>query len=165
MRHKFRWSVEWRDDKTWQLIAPPSFVKIDIRPRKTTETTQLVHNGHISWMPGKSSWDETKITYNDVENDEGGALFVQWVSEQYRDLEATENRKWQSERATVVLRLHDIDGEVMELWYLENSFITALDFGCPGYTNSSDYELNVAVRYSDVSYSTPDPATWLKPLT
>lgn len=165
MGHKFTWSAEWRDDKTWQLIAPPAPVKIDTRPLLTIEETAMQHGNNTAWIPGKSSWNETKITYNDVENDEGGALFMRWVSEQYRALDTTESRGWQSERATVVLRLHGGNGEVLEVWYLENSFITALDFGCPGYTGSVDYELNVAVRYSDVSYSTPDPKTWLKPLT
>ena len=167
MGHKFTWSAEWRDDKTWQLIAPPAFVKIDTRPQMTIEETAVHTCGTkgVVWMPGKASWNETKITYDDVENDEGGALFMRWVSEQYRALDTTENRGWQSERATVVLRLHGGNGEVLEVWYLEDSFISSLDFGCPGYTSSLDYELNVAVRYSDVSYSTPDPATWMKPLT
>lgn len=167
MSHKFNWSAEWREDKTWQLIAPPAPVKIDALPQMTISQTALHTCGTTPcvWIPGKSSWSETKITYNDVEDDEGGALFLRWVSEQYRNLDTDEARNWKSELATVVLRLHEANGEVLEVWYLEASYITALDFGCPGYTNSSDYELNVTVRYSDISYSTPDPATWLKPIT
>jgi len=162
MPHKFNWSAEWRDDKTWQLIAPPSPVKIGSLPSMTVQSTTVQHNGNTTWLPGKSSWDEMKITYNDVENDEGGALFMCWVSEQFR---ALEDRKWQSEKATVVLRLHGENGEVLELLYLENSLISALDFGSMDITSSLDYEINVTVRYSDVSYSTPNPTSWLKPLT
>lgn len=162
----FDWSAEWRDEKTWQLIAPPAPIVMDTFPQITIEEVKLMtSNGHSLTIPRKKSFNEVKITYSEIENSEGAALFMQWVSTQYRGMDCWDihEDKFVSDRATVILRLHDKKGEVLEIWYLENSCITALDFG--HLTHSKDCEVNVAVRYSDVSYSTPDPATWLKPVT
>lgn len=150
---KFLWSVEWRDALTWQLIAPMSFIKVDCRPQLTLEESNFG-----TWIPGKGSWQETKLIYPDVENDEGAALFFNWVSKQYKN---EEKSVWTPEKTALILRLHDASGKPIELWYLENALVTSMNFGDLSYPGT----LDVSVKYTDVSYSTADPATWLKPLT
>jgi len=115
------------------------------------------------WIPGKASYQEMKITYPDIDSEDGSALFFRWVSEQYK--ETSQEPQWSAELACAILRNHDGCGEVMEQWYLDDAIITALDFGCPGYTSLPECELNVAIKYREAEYVNPDPAKWLKPLT
>lgn len=164
-KRKFRWTVEWRDQKTWQLIAPESFVKVSARPSPTVEETELNYLNSTNFIAGKRDWQDITITYYDVENDEGGALFFRWLGEQWKLNEPKEEGKSHSiafEPACVILRLYDGCGVCMELWYLENSLVTAFDFGELSY--GTDCEVNVKIKYMEADYVHPEPGQWLKPL-
>ena len=160
-KKKFQWTAEWRDPRTWQLIAPPAPVKVEARPSFTIEQTEINYLNSTCFIPGKREWQETKITYDNFDHTDGGALFFRWVSEQYK---ATEEgpKQWTSELATVILRLHDGTFETIEEWYLEDAIITAMDFGC---LYGDESELNVAIKYKEADYVCPDRSKWLKPLT
>ena len=150
------WSAEWRDEETWQLISPMALVKIDTGPTRSCQSTPIhCLNSGTQWVPGKSSWDEMKITYDDIDNDEGGALLFSWMSKQFS---ATDF--WKPERSTVILKQHSLYG-VLGIWYLESSLISYFDVG---ETNTAHYQLNVTIKFCDVTLSTPDPFTWLKPI-
>lgn len=138
-----------------------SFVTVSNRPQLTFEETELNFLNKKMWVPGKSVWNDMNITYPDIENDEGGALFFRWVSEQYKSPSESPHQ-WSAESACVILRLHDGCGVPMELWYLEDALLTSFDFGMNAVGES---ELNVGFKYRDADYVNPDPATWLKPLT
>ena len=130
-------------------------MKVDQRPNLVIEETAFTSSKSTVWIPGKSQYQDTTITYYDVDNDEGGALFLRWFSEQFRALSPeNDERKWQSESTTVILRLLDGCGDSIEMWYLEGAFIVSADFGDGGYTTCPDVELRVAVRYRDVEWMT-----------
>jgi hypothetical protein len=158
---KHRWTVEWRVAKTWQLIAPPAFVKIDSRPSLSFEVAEVNFLKSSFYIPGKASWQEMKITYPDIDAEDGSALFFRWVSEQYK--ETNQEPLWSAELACVILRNYNGSGEVLEQWYLDDAMVTALDFGCLGYT-SAECELNVAIKYREAEYVDSDPSKWLKPI-
>ena len=161
-KKKFRWTAEWRDFKTWQLIAPPSYVKIDHRPQLTVENTQVISGNQHYWIPGKSSHSDITITYNDLVDDEGGALFAHWFVDQTNALSNQAPGKWQPELASVILRLHDGCGITLEAWYLERAFIIAAIFG--SYTSSTEEDqLDITVRYSELEFFPgTDSMAWLK---
>lgn len=163
-KKKFQWTAEWRDPRTWQLIAPPAPVKVDARPTLTIEETEINYLNSKCYLPGRREWKESKITYDDFDKTDGGALLFRWVSEQYKAAELGP-QQWVAELACVILRLHDGTFETIEEWYLDNAVITALDFGCPGYGSDPDSELNVVIKYLDADYVCPDRSKWLKPLT
>jgi hypothetical protein len=159
-KKKFQWTAEWRDARTWQLIAPPAPVKIDSRPSLSMEVLEVDYLKSSFYIPGKAEWQESRMTYWDFDKTDGGALFFRWVSEQYKA--SDQPQLWTSELACVILRLHDGSFETIEEWYLDNAVITALDFGS---VYGDESELNVAIKYRDADYVCPDRSTWLKPLT
>ena len=147
-KQKMTWTIEWRDDNTGQLIAPQSVVKIEKRPTFEFNSNKIFHIGSEGpqWIPGKPIWEEMKVTYRDVEHDEGGALFFHWISKQY----SGESKNWRGlERSTVFLRLH-CGEKPIEVWQCEGCFITSFDFG---YGLGDIYELNVSFRFSGLDYS------------
>lgn len=140
------WTIEWRDDKTWQLIAPQSVVKIENRPSFNCNSNQLYLGTAVQWIPGRQSWEEMKVTYKDVEHDEGGALFFHWISKQY----SRDSKNWQGlEKSTALLRSY-LNEKPIEVWQLEGCLITYLDFG---YGIGDIYEMNVSFRFSGADRS------------
>lgn len=160
---KNRWTVEWRVAKTWQLIAPPAFVKIDNRPSPSLEVVEVDYLKSSYYVPGKASYQEMKITYPDIDAEDGSALFFRWVSEQYKKTKEENAWRplWVCDLACVILRHIDGRGECLEQWYLDDAIVTALDFGA---SDGPECELNVAVRYRDAEYVDIDPTKWFKPL-
>jgi hypothetical protein len=159
-KRKFRWTVEWRDQRTWQLIAPQSFVKISARPSSNVEETEIDFLNQKTFIPGKLYWQDMTITYGDIDNDEGGAMMFYWLSQQWKALE--EGGGWKCEPTCVILRLYDGCGGCMEMWYLENSIVSAVEFGELSY--GSECEVNITIKYGEADWVHPDPETWTKGL-
>ena len=88
---KSRWTAEWRVSKTWQLIAPPGFIKLDSRPSFTIDSQDywpVLQNPYVpspvNIPPVRSTWGETKMNYFDYDKDVGGTLLFHWIAEQYK---------------------------------------------------------------------------------
>lgn len=110
------WTVEWRDSKTDQLIAPEALIRLKARPSLFVETTS-VSNGLATWhVPGRSSYQDLEINYDSPDDSLGALLFFKWFQENPI-----------SEFADVSLRLYDKDQKIEE-WYLEKCFVTSINW-------------------------------------
>jgi hypothetical protein len=142
-------SVEWRDEKTWQLISPESFVKIEQLSISLPKTELFdLCSKETLWAPGKTSWGswgETKIIYQDVENDEGGALFAAWIAQQYRKYE----QQWTPEISTVIVRFYNEKAQLTAQWELDGAFIVSMEFGDVVCGHGG---ICVNIRYKTVEY-------------
>lgn len=153
IKRKFRWTLEWEDAKSYKLIAPESFVKLASRPNMVFEES-VVNNGNSKyWIPGKSSWEQITVTYFDVRKDEGGALFMYWVAQQYQ---RESNEPLKIEPALATLRLYDGCGNLMENWLLEDAIVTSVSFGSLDYVSDEDVA-EATIRYSRVYYENNCP--------
>lgn len=149
IKRKFRWTLEWVDEAAFKLIIPESFVKLAARPNVTFEETNILdNNNRRCWIPGKANWEEVIVTYFDVINDEGGALFAYWMAQQYQ---RTANEPLKIEPASAILRLYDGCGNPIETWHLDNAIVTNLNFGDLDYIQP-DPMLEATIRYSRVTY-------------
>lgn len=154
IKRKFRWTLEWEDAKSYKLIAPESFVRVTARPNMTFEETEILHGSSKHWIPGKSGWEEMTVTYLDTTHDEGGALFLYWVAQQYQ---RGSSQPVKIDPALATLRLYDGCGCLMETWLLENAIVTGIRFGDLEYTNYDDKIAEATIRYSRVYYENNTP--------
>lgn len=135
-----RWTLEWEDAKSHQLISPATFIKLHNLPQLVYQESRVFDGDVLVKWPAKPHWEEITVNYLDVKNDECGALFMYWVSQQFqRELNKP------PELALATLNLYDPCGEVIETWILYNAIVTSINFGSFDYIDSE-----VTVRYSHV---------------
>lgn len=63
---------------------------------------------------------------------------------------------------TAILELWDGAGSLMETWDLEDALIQSINFGDLSYSSADETELEVSLRYSEVTYTTACRDAWLK---
>lgn len=145
-KRKFRWTIDWYDEKSYKMIAPESYVKISARPNLVIEENNFLDGNKNIWIPGKSQYETISVTYLDTQTCEGGALFLYWLQSQFS---VTVSK---AEPATATLRLYGACGELMELWELKNAIVIALNLGEEEYSFNSQVDVEVSIRYDNAIY-------------
>jgi len=132
----------------------PSFVKMASRPDITIEDTELNFLNETTWIPGKAKWETITVTYYDAANAQTAGLFS-WLATVYdftsecRHM-ASKPRDFGGEAYIVML---DGCGNPLERWFLNNMFPTSIKFGELDYGSSDIAEVELTLRYSNVTYT------------
>lgn len=153
-KRKFRWTFEIQgfcDNE--KNVVPEHFVKTAARPNLAIEETEINHLNARMWIPGKASWETMTVTYMDVAHEQMRTLY-NWLATVYDftdpvNLTMGNKGDW---GATGVLSLYDGCGVLLETWYLENMWPTAINFGELDYASSEEATIELTLRYSDVKF-------------
>jgi len=135
----------------------PAFVKLAALPSITVEDTELNFLNSKTWIPGKAAWETITVTYLDVSGDPtpqtNGSLYS-WLATVYDFTSpcnhmATKGQDWAGEASVVRL---DGCGNVLDQWIMKNAFPTSIKFSELDYSSSDVCEVELTLRYSDVTY-------------
>lgn len=131
----------------------PSFVKMASRPDITIEDTELNFLNETTWIPGKAKWETITVTYYDVAGAQNSGLYS-WLATVY-DF-TSECRTMASKpidyAGTAHLVMLDGCGNPLEKWTLGNLWPTSVKFGEVAYDSSDVAEVELTLRYSNVTY-------------
>lgn len=151
-KRKFRWTAEFKDMETGEILVSPFFVKVNTRPQLNIEETQV---NATTWIPGKHEWQQISFTYYDNDpNDKLTTLLMALIGEQY-DF-TTGETKQNARKLEVVLRLYDGCGIELENWQLGNVKFKSINFGELEYSSSECVTIELTLDYETVKY-TPIP--------
>lgn len=180
-KRKFRWTLSiqptgtFTDPATGAVTSigeiPDAYVKLAARPNLAVEETEINHLNAKNWIPGKASWETITVTYYDVGGTGGTAndpnstptlepLF-NWLASVYNFAQPfylTQGARRRDYEANALLQLWDGCGGLLEAWYLEHCWPTAINFGELDYTSSEECNIELTLRYSDVSYESFCPS-------
>jgi len=160
IKRKFRFTIEIQ---TPVGLIPIWFVKIGARPQLQIEETEVNFRNAVTWIPGKARWQPISVTYYDVADGLLAPLY-NWVASVYNftqpaQLGMSEKCGW---AGTVIIRMWDGCGSLLETWELGSAWPTAINFGDLDYANSEIATIELTIRYSEArmigSCGTPTPA-------
>lgn len=132
----------------------PSFVKMASRPDITIEDTELNFLNETTWISGKAKWETITVTYYDVAGAQNSGLFS-WLASVYdftspcRSM-GSKPKDYQGNGFIVML---DGCGGPLEKWTLGNLWPTSIKFGELDYGSSDVAEVELTLRYSNVTYT------------
>jgi len=167
-KRKFRWtfSIQPNCDGFNNAPIPASFVKLAARPNISIEETELNFLNEKTWIPGKAAWETITVTILDAGGKGQQAVNLNrslfgWLKAVY---DFTSTCRFQGSRikdygAVATLILYDGCGVGMEKWVLANVWPTAINFGDLDYASSDIAEIELTLRYSDVTYDGKCPGT------
>lgn len=153
-KRKFRWTLEIEGQGSCQFRVPPHFVKTASRPSFTVEETEINFLNDKTWIPGKASWEPITVTFLDT-NQGGSAQLLQWLTSVF-DFTSPTSKKMSSKvsgyAGKVTLVMYDGCGSRMETWTLNDAWPSAINFGDLAYDSSDIAEIELTLRYSQVTY-------------
>ena len=135
---KIEWTAEWRNEINYQLICPETIILLSSRPSWSVDP---IFDG-VKWLQGIKKCENIKITYNDVTNDEGGAIFAYWMDGQFLK---------SAEMADLILKLY-IGGNVKVEWHLEKAAVISTNYSAWDYSKSQ-MRLDVTICYNNATFS------------
>ena len=162
IKRKFRWTLEINgNNPACPVRVPPYFVKVAARPNISFEETEINFLNDKMWIPGKATWEAITVTYMDVAGTlsgdaSGGNLdLYQWLLSVFDFRSPTRkfmNSKRSGYTATVTLTLWDGCGAPLEVWTLGDAWPQAINFGDLDYASSDTVDIELTLRYSQVSF-------------
>lgn len=169
-KRKYRWSFALT---TPCGDVPENLVKISSRPQLNIEETQIDFLHGRMWIPGKGNWETMTVTYYDiVSGSEDVTKLYSWLKTIYefdnptflrqssvRGSESTGAPRGWGAKAT--LNLYDGVGTVVETWQLGMVWPTSVNFGDLDYSSSDLVEIELTLRYSEVTFT---PGVCMRPL-
>lgn len=155
-KRKFRWLFSI-DTCGGRSHVPPHFVKTAARPDITVEETEVNFLNEKTWVPGKAAWEQITVTYLDVSvtAGDGNIALWDWMASVY---DYTSTCRWMNSRrqdyaGTANLAMLDGCGNELELWTMGDAWPTAIKFGDLDYSSSDFVEIELTMRYSQVTYT------------
>lgn len=165
-KRKYRWTFELN---TPCGRIPETIVKVASRPNINIEEQEINFLHGKMWIPGKASWETITVTYYDVISDQGSSIInlYNWLSTVYEFHDPSELRqssKRGGEGAAPAgigqggyagkgtLILYDGSGTAMETWTLGHVWPQAINFGDLDYSSSEEVNVELTLRYSEVTY-------------
>lgn len=153
-KRKFRWTLEIEGQGSCQFRVPPHFIKLAARPSISFEETEVNFLNDRFWIPGKATWEPITVTLLDT-NQSGSVQLLQWLTALY-DFTRPTGKKMSSMVSAyagkVTLVMYDGCGGRMETWTLFDAWPQAVNFGDLDYQVSDIAEIELTLRYSQVSY-------------
>jgi hypothetical protein len=153
-KRKFRWTLEISGDSCPFQVSP-LFVKLAARPSITFEETQLDFLNDRTWIPGKATWEPITLTYLDSNSQDASELLT-WITSVF-DFTSPTSKKMSSSiggyAGVVTLKMLDGCGAVMETWEIKDAWPQAINFGDLDYGVSDPAQIELTLRYSQVSYT------------
>lgn len=159
LKRKFRWTFRVDNVCDGQFI-PESFVKVASRPNITFEETEINYLNAKDWIPGKASWETITVSYYDVASLDNQVLW-NWLASVYEfpnpvTLRMGSNRRSYAGRGT--LTMFGGSGEPLEQFVLDNLWPQSVNFGDLDMADSSECNVELTMRYSNVAYRSLCPA-------
>jgi len=155
-KRKFRWT--FRVDNVCGGNIEEHFVKLASRPNLTIDETEINFLNGKTWIPGKAAWETITVTYYDVSTTEAGSSLQAlwgWLSSNYNFIDPaclSQGSTRDDYAGTATLRLYDGCGAPLETWTLRDVWPQAVNFGDLDYATSDECNIELTLRYSDVSY-------------
>lgn len=160
-KRKFRWTLEVMGKGGCPFRVPPYFVKVAARPNLSFEETEINFLNDKTWIPGKASWEAITVTYMDVAGTLGGDAaggnlgLYDWLTNVFDFTRPT--RKFMNSRrinyaGEATLTLWDGCGNPLEIWKLLDAWPQAINFGDLDYSSSDTVDIELTLRYSQVSF-------------
>lgn len=150
IKRKFRWTLEI---ETPLGLIPRYYVKTAARPQLDIDETEINFLNATTWVPGKGKWQTMTVKYIDVSNDDQMILY-DWIATVYDFTDPVFLK--QSEKSgysgTALLTLYDGCGKALELWALKSCWPKSINFGDLDYANSEMAEIDLTLRFSEVTY-------------
>lgn len=152
-KRKFRWTfqVERLSDNS---VIDNSFVKLAARPNLTVEETEINRLNAKAWIPGKAAWETITVTYYDVATQDNLGLW-NWLASVYdftNPVSLTMGSSRLDYAARGVLTLFDGCGTPLENWVFDDMWPQAINFGELDYASSDEINIELTLRYSQVTY-------------
>lgn len=139
--------------------VPEHFVKSASRPSQTIEATEINFLNAKTWIPGKPTWEEITVTYYDFATLDNMGLW-NWIAS-INDITDPVNYQMASKRSdyagSATLKMFDGCGTILEQWILNDVWPTAIKFGDLAMDSSDVAEIELTLRYSQVSYTSLCP--------
>jgi hypothetical protein len=160
LKRKFRWA--FTVENVCGGSVPEHFVKIAARPNITIEETEINFMNAKTWIPGKAAWETISVTYYDVATADNQNLW-KWLASVY-DFNRGGTHSYQASvrggagqgvgyAGLGRLKLYDGCGTAIEEWEMRDVWPTAINFGDLDYSSSDTADIELTLRYSQVSYS------------
>jgi hypothetical protein len=163
-KRKFRYTFEVVDICGKRKI-PENFVKTASRPSITIDETEINFLNGKTWIPGKATWESITVVYYDVATDKAQHIYS-WLASVF-DFTKPKQLKMGSKASdysgTGTLRLYDGCGTPLEQWQLKNLWPTSINFGDLDYGNSEECNIELTLRYSNVTYKPLCPNFTISP--
>lgn len=153
-KRKFRWTFALQNICGGQKV-PPYFVKLAARPHLVIEEVEINYLNAKKWIPGKGSWETITVTYFDVATNLNGPLFS-WLASVYNFTDSVNLQMGSAVSdysATAIINLFDGCGQTLETWTLGDCWPTDINFGELDYASSEECDIELTMRYSQVSYT------------
>jgi hypothetical protein len=151
-KRKFRWTFAL--DVCQGKKVPEFFVKLAARPNISIEEVEINHLNGKMWIPGKATWETITVTYYDIAGVNDGTNLLSWLATVY-DFTNPETLKMGKSRGVysgeATLKLFDGCGNEVEAWTMRDVWPQAINFGDLDYSSSEDVNIELTLRYSQVS--------------
>ena len=171
-------TVEPKRAFRWYMTLGGEESKIETYAIKTVKkpsftVSEVPHQfvAHTFYYPGRVTWNTVDVTFVDpVVPDQSAVITNMFVDGGYsvpkdeNSLSSFSKQKYVTAVGTPRITQIDADGELVEEWTLNNTFITNLDFGQLDYSSEDLVITSVTLRYDYATFFTAnDPASRLTP--
>jgi hypothetical protein len=139
-----RWMMEFpselgMDNMEW-------VVQTSSRPKLSISETEIPYMNTSTWVAGRSIWENMEVTFIDCIGPSTSQKIMDWVR---MCIEHTTGRMGYATnyKKTIILKMLDPAGQIVEKWTLNGCFITAADFGGLDMSTDDLAEVSVTLRY------------------
>lgn len=163
-KKKHRFTFELQNICGGQSV-PASYVKSANRPNLEIEEVEINYLNAKAWLPGKASWQTMTVTYIDVANLDVAPLY-NWLASIYNftdPINLQQGSRRSDYNATAILKMWDGCGSLIDTWQMDDVWPTAIDFGEVAYESSELSEIELTLRYSQVTYIPTCPNFTINP--
>lgn len=135
--------------------VPDSYVKISSRPKISFDEVELNFLHGKKFIPGKGTWESITVTYFDVATTDAASLY-NWLASVYDFTDPTNlymGNTPSDYAATATLSLWDGCGTLLDQWVYGEVWPQVVDFGEVDYQENDVLNIELTLRYSQVTYT------------
>jgi len=138
-------------------------IKAVKKPSFTVSEVPHQYVAHTFYYPGRITWNTIDVTFVDpVVPDQSAVITNMLVDGGYtRPTNETNSRgsfskqKFVTAVGTPKITQIDADGNTIEIWTLNNSFITSVDYGQLDYSSEDLVVISATIRYDYATFENP----------
>jgi hypothetical protein len=152
-KRKYQWVMQVSYCNNRKTV-PAYLVKTASRPNISIEEIEINFLNAKTWIPGKATPEAVTVTYYDVATDDNIEL-LSWLATIYDFSNPTclnQNSRRSDYAGSIALAMLDGCGNPIELWGMNDAFPTSYNFGDLDYSASEVMEIEVSIRYSQLTY-------------
>jgi hypothetical protein len=140
-------------------VVPPSFVRMSGLPSISMDVLELNFLNDKTFTSGKITWEPITVTYLNSATVDVFPLY-NWLASVYNftNTSRTMGTNNASFMGSAIINLYDGCGTILSQWTLGNCFPEAINFGALDYSDTGPVEIELTMRYSNVTYQSFCPA-------